>query len=358
MDSTTIGTTNTTTACNMDNTTTTDTNTASPKLVCRTCDMSFGTPEEKREHAKSEWHVYKLRCKVAPEGTIIAPPNERPKDDHVESDIASSTYSDEPGLSKDEDPSEADGDVHFIPEQCLFCSETKDSFDNNVAHMRKAHSFIVPYQSSLAVDVETLIWYLHLVIYGYHECIFCAKRHRSEDAVQQHMTAKGHCRLNIEGDVAEFYDGSKTVDGEETSVRLDQSSMRLPSGKVLTHRSHLQSSASPRPHKSPEPHKSQLPSSQHTTELLDMSDKKTASFANQLAQLSANDQQSLAHLPVAEQRSALATMHRQLSQAQRAERRAQIKVEGMGNKTLSKHYRAANSGRLNGKNFLIIALCG
>jgi pre-60S factor REI1 len=241
----------------------------------------------------------------------------------------------------------------FDPEECLFCNKSHGSLDSNVAHMQKDHSFIVPYQNSLAVDLETLIWYLHFVIHNYHECILCAKRYRSVEAVQQHMTAKGHCRLELSSEIAEFYEGSKSNgDAKDAFVHPDQASMRLPSGKLLTHRSHLQSLGTPRQSKRSESNNAQsLPSSrpkQESTEVLDTRDKKSSSFETQLARLSVNDQRSLAHLTPPEQRSALASMKKQLSKAQREERRAQIKIEGMGNKTLSKNYRADNPGRLNG----------
>ncbi|KAI9148851.1 Core trichothecene cluster (CTC) protein 15 [Paramyrothecium foliicola] len=337
-------------------------------LLCRICDMRFDTPQEKREHAKSEWHVYKLRCKYAPEGTVVTPPSEVSKQDDSRYRHQSWASSDESELSGVEDLDVTDSDDEneiegqsFDPEECLFCNKSQGSLESNVAHMQKDHSFIIPYQSSLAVDLETLIWYLHFVIHNYNECILCAKRYGSVEAVQQHMTAKGHCRLELSSEIAEFYEGSKSnSDVEEAFVQPDQASMRLPSGKLLTHRSYLQSSGTPRQLKRPESNNAQsLPSSrpkQESTELLNTRDKKSSSFETQLARLSLNDQRSLAHLTPPEQRSALASMKKQLSKAQREERRAQLKLESMGNKTLSKNYRADNPGRLNGKNALMVIL--
>lgn len=223
-----------------------------------------------------------------------------------------------------------------------------------MAHMLTAHSLIIPYQDSLAVELETLMWYLHLVIHGYHECVLCGTRRNTLEAVQQHMTAKGHCRFDISGEVADFYELSQSeshvLSGDLT--RPDETSLRLPSGKLLTHRS--QAHLSPRPLSSRRPSADQTPplSTSHETPLrsdtLQRKDRRLGGLALQLSRLSTNDRTSLAHLPVPEQRSALATRKKQLDKAQRLERRAQLHVDRLGNKTLMGHFKPDVPGRQNG----------
>jgi hypothetical protein len=52
MDGNHISTSNT---ANNTNSNTTSDNMDNLALLCRTCDVRFDTPQEKREHAKSEW---------------------------------------------------------------------------------------------------------------------------------------------------------------------------------------------------------------------------------------------------------------------------------------------------------------
>ena len=58
--------------------------------------------------------------------------------------------------------------------------------------MQKSHGLFIPHHQHLAVDLETLFRYLHLVIFGYRECIQCGTERATIQAVQQHMIGKGH----------------------------------------------------------------------------------------------------------------------------------------------------------------------
>jgi len=49
-----------------------------------------------------------------------------------------------------------------------------------------------------------------------------------------------------------------------------------------------------------------------------------------------------------QQRALLATQKKQVEKAKKAERRYQSRVEGMGNKSLMKHFVPDTPGRLNG----------
>jgi hypothetical protein len=54
--------------------------------------------------------VYKLRCKYAPEGTVVTPPNEVSKQDDTGYRTRNWASSDESELSEVEDPDVTDGD--------------------------------------------------------------------------------------------------------------------------------------------------------------------------------------------------------------------------------------------------------
>lgn len=61
----------------------------------------------------------------------------------------------------------------FIPGQCLFCVHGSATLADSIKHMATEHSYNVPFQNLLAVDLETIISYLHFVIHNYRECICC-----------------------------------------------------------------------------------------------------------------------------------------------------------------------------------------
>ncbi|KAF6806411.1 Cytoplasmic 60S subunit biogenesis factor, partial [Colletotrichum musicola] len=246
----------------------------------------------------------------------------------------------------------------FTPGQCLFCPKPSTSFEESVAHMQKAHGLFIPYQQHLIVDLETFFKYLHLVIFEYRECIHCGTERATVQAVQQHMTGKGHCRFDVlEGDseFAEFYDFSEPEDDDEsgsedeedeneggeqaaptspsrTPVMVDEDSLRLPSGKIISRQSPSQSGPSfsqlrrrarnsaSRLEYSPldadeeeesasdkeEGHSSGDPGMQ----VLSKREKRDrAMVAHQLANMSKNDRNALMHLPTSQQRAILATQH-------------------------------------------------
>lgn len=168
-------------------------------------------------------------------------------------------------------------DVPFVSTQCLFCNMALPGLDANLAHMHKQHGLFLPTSidggtKTLAVDVETLLRYLHLVVFGYHECLLCHTVRQNPHAVQQHMMGRGHCRINLEegygaheeaeseyrdfyedvmGDKADETQENTEVEDEDTvtirhakpctpssgAVHLaDDNTLRLSSGKTLSHR--------------------------------------------------------------------------------------------------------------------------
>jgi pre-60S factor REI1 len=177
-------------------------------------------------------------------------------------------------------------ELTFKPEQCLFCNMASPDLDTNISHMHKNHGLFIPVDIKdgflrLAVDLETLMRYLHLVIYGYHECLHCHIQKQTAQAVRQHMMGKGHCRVDLDDEESEFRDfyeedgvvsGSSEsgLDEEEAShssddneeaggtsgsqpsrrqpsSKVDGISLSLSSGKVVSHRS----APPPRHHRRP-----------------------------------------------------------------------------------------------------------
>ncbi|KAJ3580543.1 hypothetical protein NPX13_g7 [Xylaria arbuscula] len=294
------------------------------------------------------------------------------------SQLSPSSESNTTLLSSDESPTM----LPFTPGQCLFCPSSSPTFSDSVLHMQKSHGLFVPQQEHLVVDLETLFKYLHLVIFGYRECIHCGTERATVQAVQQHMTGKGHCRFDItapDSEFAEFYDFSEPEDAdsdysesdvEDTEgdkghdreavgksdrklVLADEDSIRLPSGKIISrHSSSSQSGTSlSHLHRRPQTSASQLeysvvepdnegentnnePGNDDTRLLSKREKREKATVTRQLASMSTSDRASLMHLPMSEQRAILATQLRHEDRVQKEERRRQGKIDRKGNKNL------------------------
>uniref|UniRef100_A0A182W009 C2H2-type domain-containing protein n=1 Tax=Anopheles minimus TaxID=112268 RepID=A0A182W009_9DIPT len=140
---------------------------------------------------------------------------------------------------------------------CIFCPHHSEDLLENVKHMSIVHSFFIP-DAEFCVDVEGLLTYLAEKVCRDYICLWCNERGRtfySADAVRNHMTEKGHCKMLHEGgalaEYVDFYDYSSSypdhedgmdVDAEiETPSSLDgdEYQLVLPSGNVIGHRSLL-----------------------------------------------------------------------------------------------------------------------
>ncbi|KAH8911593.1 hypothetical protein BR93DRAFT_873145 [Coniochaeta sp. PMI_546] len=265
----------------------------------------------------------------------------------------------------------------FTPGQCLFCPKSSPSFTESMIHMQKSHGIFVPYQQNLKVDLETLVRYLHLVIFGYRECVQCGTERATVQGVQQHMTGKGHCNFDLSEDseFAEFYNFSEPEGDTESEIEsddgernreeaatsssrkpplVDADSIRLPSGKIISKQSSAQAGPSltqlRRRIRTAAPQlksslaeaedeegsgKEQLDSNMRDTQLISKREKRErATVTYQLANMSANDRNALMHLPTSQQRAILAAQHRHAEKVQKVESRRQGRIDRKGNKNL------------------------
>jgi pre-60S factor REI1 len=280
-------------------------------------------------------------------------------------------------------------DREFDCHACLFCTKATDSLASNVEHMRKRHGLFIP-QERLVVELETLVAYMHLVIYGYHECLDCGLQRNSSEAVRQHMMGKGHCAFDLldpRSEYRDFYDfgpsqsdaeddeeheaeeesgarlgGSRSAIGKTPLIEAVDGTARLPSGKLLSHRK----ATPPRPanrkalpdkngmqinfdHGPPASHGPEPSDTAATAAELTRAERRGGfTMDRQLSTLRAADRQSLLHLTTAEQRTVLANQRKTIAKANRDERALQGRVEGLGNKTLMKSFVNDVPGRKNG----------
>lgn len=261
----------------------------------------------------------------------------------------------------------------FDPRQCLFCTHINTHLEDNLDHMNKKHGFSIQDKTHLAVDLHTLVGYFHLVVFGYSECLYCGSQRRNPEAAQQHMIGKGHCKIDLSDEDSEFrdfYDFGNSDDnaekeGGEGSNRVmsrkppvpfvgpDDKTIRLASGKMLSHRSN----GKPRLHRRKLPHAAPASANEHVIEngslagtnptsdstgiqasasALTRSAKREVVFEKQLSNLRAEDRRSLMHLPAPQQRVLLAKAKAQVERARKEENEMQLKIQLQANKSIKK----------------------
>ncbi|KAK7435101.1 hypothetical protein CaCOL14_011208 [Colletotrichum acutatum] len=191
------------------------------------------------------------------------------------------------------------------------------------------------------------------------------------------MIGKGHCRFDPadqDSEFADFYDFtfSEAADNEVSAfesdeeecdmqnapaspsrqpLQVDEDSLRLPSGKIISKRSseqtglsinHLRRRMRIPPSqleyarvKSDEEEFSEDPLHPGGTQALSKREKREkAVITKQLASMRADDRSALMHLSASEQRSLLAVQYRNEEKIQKEERRRQGKIDRKGNKNL------------------------
>lgn len=266
----------------------------------------------------------------------------------------------------------------FSSLSCLFCNSPSDSLEENLGHMQKRHGLFIPDKEHLILDLESLLEYLHLVIFEYKECLYCHTSRRTIQAVQQHMMGTGHCKFDIADEDSEFRDfyefdepeaGFSDENQENNQVHLwsrgtstspvqvDDTSMRLPSGRIVSNRSaptprhpsrkplepqpprHSSSisvapttaSQSDTPKSSKSSEDPAFPEDHPSSKALAKQERQKAALAVQLSSMRSSDQRALAHLPASEQRAVLSQALRLEAQSDRANRRFRGQMDSLGN---------------------------
>ena len=272
---------------------------------------------------------------------------------------------------------------------CLFCHHPSPSLEANLTHMFRAHGFLIPHLDRLLVDLETFLAYLQSIIEDDAQCIHCFTQRASGEAVRQHMLGKpGHCGIEVgEGDeLGEFYGSEEDEEGEEgedqdgdsdsslqsdgkgveSFVRLDDGSVRLASGRIVSNRNATRSRPGHRYQRqtTPPSTKSNLEDGPTSTPSPSSSPQRLTATSlshplpNQtplqsrhelaLSHMRHSDRTALTHLPQAQQRALLATQRQQASSADRAQQAMKASVGQKGNKTLMKYFKPKVPKRKNG----------
>jgi pre-60S factor REI1 len=215
-------------------------------LTCSACAIEFEDHSDHRDHFKQEWHVYNTKRRVAG----LQPISETVWEEKLEK-IRSQQVSVQTQLAASRSPEQSASMTspkpkkEFVPplcdeKTCFFDNSRYESLEETLAHMSSHHSFFIPYFEWVS-DWPGLMKSLCERIIMNHQCITCAKKFRSAIAVQGHMADSGHTRINLDdedflGDIEGYYDFSMKDDVMEELDFLEDGSVLLPSGNVLTHR--------------------------------------------------------------------------------------------------------------------------
>ncbi|KAK4053123.1 pre-60S factor rei1 [Microbotryomycetes sp. JL201] len=233
------------------------------KLVCKACNKSFNSEATMATHEKSKKHkdnVFKAASAVKVSDLNIPAKRDSQQQQHsqdqmqvdpqqVDAVASTSSASTSVAAAINSAPQEtvdfeSSGDPKLdllvarrirtappIPSTaCLFCTHASSTLQDNVAHMKQAHSFLIPDQEYL-VDLEGLLKRLGEEIGTWNVCVYCGKGYggninldaegtdeelrkkasKGVEAVRAHMQDKSHCKLPYDTedqklDVADFYD--------------------------------------------------------------------------------------------------------------------------------------------------------
>ncbi|TVY49365.1 Cytoplasmic 60S subunit biogenesis factor [Lachnellula occidentalis] len=383
----------------MDGASTSSTGVTGPELTCTACLASFDSKETKRAHMRDDWHVYNLKRHIASlppisaliyeqqvqtsnaknDDTDTAPSfewsciacekhytNRKAWQAHLKSrnhTEKSAAFNSKAPVVSDELPPLSDLSLNdqeaeeecFNPMECLFCNAESTSLVSNMMHMSQAHSFFIP-DIEYLFDLESLLGYLSVVISVFKECLFCGSSKTSKFAVQDHMRAKGHCKVYFDDDeheLKQFYDfsGDGGENGEEQKEELtlvpDEDELRLPSGKILGHRSNTRQFRQHHINRSASASFSQqqsLPEAEPGVE--PESETTVPSPRDRSLALRAGTSNSLIGVPELQQRALMAVEHKMLKMETTARNVYQHVLERAGNK--QKRFKVRSIGKKQG----------
>ncbi|GAA5888922.1 hypothetical protein JCM5296_002738 [Sporobolomyces johnsonii] len=225
---------------------------APKKLACKACNKTFASAATHQAHVNTKKHkeaVFKAASKVKA-SDLAAKPTPAAEDTSMASPVPSTSTAPPPpppAAAVAEIPFESSGDAALdrvvakrllyappIPvSACLFCPHASSTAQDNVAHMRHAHSFVIPEEEYL-VDLEGLLRRLGEEVGTWNVCVCCGKGYggnidlgkddeglsqeelakrasKGVEAVRAHMQSKSHCRLKYDTEdqqleIADFYD--------------------------------------------------------------------------------------------------------------------------------------------------------
>jgi pre-60S factor REI1 len=195
--------------------------------------------------------------------------------------------------------------------------------------MSKSHNFFIP-DAGYLIDTSAFLSFLNTVISEFHECLFCGTTRSNRWATQDHMKSKGHCRIDIEGEWAEwadFWDFGSEDEPDAETAKVDDNELRLNPGKTVGHRSQARQFR----------HTNRTPLSRpsaekitHSNRTLDSANPSKGATSTELA-LRAGTSTSLIGVPELQQKALRVAELRTLEVEIRAKKKYQDELDRQGN---------------------------
>jgi pre-60S factor REI1 len=186
---------------------------------------TFGTPNSFNNHIQSKKHKETV-AKAASHPQKTAPKDTAEQKPATVDLVADENMSEsEVNEIIDKRISEA---VRLTELECLFCTEKSDTFDDNITHMTKVHSFFIP-DIEYLVDLRGLIKYLGEKISVGNVCLYCngkGRAIRSLEAVRAHMVSwEHHLDYDPLDPLLILYHPLRSI---KVTARLHMNLMRMP----------------------------------------------------------------------------------------------------------------------------------
>jgi len=158
---------------------------------CELCGKSFASKQTYKQHLESNKHKENLK-KFNQNGAIGAEESAEKFKEQEEGSLRTSL----------EDQT-----------VCLFCNKKNPDLDENLLHMRVAHSFFISEFSHLK-NLKGLLKHLAYKIHKKRTCFSCGLEASTSEGTQHHMIDKGHVFMNTEdfGEYLVFYDFTKKIE--------------------------------------------------------------------------------------------------------------------------------------------------
>uniref|UniRef100_A0A2P2HZM0 Zinc finger protein 622-like n=1 Tax=Hirondellea gigas TaxID=1518452 RepID=A0A2P2HZM0_9CRUS len=213
---------------------------------CTACKAAFSSKKDFISHAQTEKHEIALKAaKLAKERK-----DELDRQDQIHATVNDDDDDDDMEVEEvDSDEWEKDDADAVVVQQvkddskplplsvCLLCGKKNANLIDNLGHMERQHSFIVPHQE--AGDLEKLQNYLGEKVGQRHQCLECSKEFSSLRACRLHMLDKPHLAIRFEGEFDQFFDISKIMAQVHLPYKPAENEIfafPLPNGTFLTHR--------------------------------------------------------------------------------------------------------------------------
>ncbi|KAF1355042.1 C2H2 type zinc-finger-domain-containing protein [Delphinella strobiligena] len=207
---------------------------------CNACSIRLESTQLQRLHMKEAWHIYNIKRRMA----SLPPISSQLFSTQIEAQTVSTIAADD---SKDSNSdgsicteSRIDGEPKHEAEiafssssHCIFCENKSSTLDQNILHMSSIHGLHIHNIAHL-IDLGSFIDYLGVLVLRYHECLYCGHTKRTTQGIRQHMSAKGHCSINLDLDPAllDFWEvpcsdeGNGGADNDQTDSDHEETSRR------------------------------------------------------------------------------------------------------------------------------------